>query len=274
MASTLMPPRTGSVRRPGHVLSEAWTLTRREMIHLRREPGALLGEVLFAAVFVLLFGFVFGSAINVPGGDYLGYLMPGLLAMIVPCWGVMISAQAVSEDRERGVMDRLRSMPISSAAVPLGRTLADIIKAVPGLIVMALIGVLAGWRPAADFPSLVLGLALILLMGYAFRWIGTMIGFLFPPGVSFRIAQLGMFAGFMSNAFVPTSGMASWLRTIIEWNPISALIAATRTLFATPTAEATSLPMQHPVTATIIWALVLLAICIPVTLLQRARREV
>lgn len=274
MTGALAPPRVVSARRFGHTFSEAWTFTRREMSHLRREPGSLLGEVLFAAVFVLLFGFVFGSAISVPGDDYLGYLMPGLLAMIIPCWGVMISAQAVSEDRERGVMDRLRSMPIALAAVPLGRTFADILKAVPSLVVMTLIGLLAGWRPETDLLFSILGFALILLMGYAFRWIGTMIGFLFPPGTSFRIAQLGMFAGFMSNAFVPTDAMTPWLRTVIEWNPVSALITAARSLFGTPVTEATSLPMRHPVTATVIWAVILLAICIPITLAQRAHREV
>ncbi len=274
MTSALATPRVSPTRRFGHTLSEAWTLARREMNHLRREPGALLGEVLFAAVFVLLFGFVFGSAISVPGDNYLNYLLPGLLAMIVPCWGVMISAQAVSEDRERGVMDRLRSMPISLAAVPLGRTFADTLKAIPGLLVMALIGLLAGWRPETDLPSVVLGFALILLMGYAFRWIGTMIGFLFPPGTSFRVAQFGMFAGFISNAFVPTDAMTPWLRTVIEWNPVSALITATRTLFGTPVTEGTSLPLQHPIAATIAWALVILAICIPLTLAQRAGREV
>ncbi len=118
------------------------------------------------------------------------------------------------------------------------------------------------------------GPPLILLMGCAFRWIGTMIGFLFPPGTSFRVAQVGMLAGFMSNAFVPTDAMTPWLRTVIEWNPISALITATRTLFGTPVTEGTSLPLQHPIATTIAWDLVLLAVCIPVTLAQRAHREV
>lgn len=274
MTSALSSPHANLARRIGYTLSEAWSLTVRELNHLRREPGALLGEVLFAGVFVLLFGFVFGSAIAVPGDNYLNYLLPGLLAMIVPCWGVMISAQAVSEDRERGVMDRLRSMPISLAAVPLGRTFADLLKAVPGLVVMALIGLLSGWRPETDLSSLALGFALILLMGYAFRWVGTMIGFLFLPGTSFRVAQLGMLAGFVSNAFVPTDAMTPWLRTVIEWNPISALITATRILFGTPGTAGASWPMQHPIAAVIAWASVLLAVCIPVTLAQRARHEV
>jgi len=258
----------------GRTICESWGLTLRELGHLRHNPGALIGEVLFAAIFVLLFGFVFGSAIAVPGDNYLNYLIPGLLAMIIPCWGVMNSTQAVSDDRERGVMDRFRSMPTSTAAVPFGRTLADLLKAIPGLAVMTAIGLLAGWRPETDLPSLASGFALILLMGYAFRWVGTLIGFAFQPGTSFRVAQLGMLAGFMSNAFVPTDGMTAWLRTIIEWNPVSAVIAATRTLFGTPMTPGTSWPLQQPIAATIVWAIALLAICIPLTLAIRARREV
>jgi ABC-2 type transporter len=128
------------------MLRGGWTITRRELGHLRRDPGQLVGAAVFPAIMVLLFGYVFGSAITVPGGGgYRDYLMPGLFAMSAIA-GVMASALLISKDVAEGVMDRLRSMPIARSAVPFGRTAADLLGAAVGVAIMALIALLVGWR--------------------------------------------------------------------------------------------------------------------------------
>ena len=125
---------------------DAAALTRREFAQLRHAPGELIGVVAFPAVMVLLFGYVFGSAIDVPGGNYREYLMPGLFAMIA-LTGVLANALLVSKDVAEGVMDRFRSMPISRSAVPMGRLLTDLCTSLVALAIMAGIGLLTGWRP-------------------------------------------------------------------------------------------------------------------------------
>ena len=141
------------------ILRDGWTITRRELGHVRRDPGQLIAAVIFPAIMVLLFGYVFGSAIKVPGGGgYREYLMPGLFAMSAIA-GVMASALLVSKDVAEGVMDRFRSMPMARSAVPFGRTAADLLGSAAGMLIMALIGLLAGWRAHDGLPFTLAGSA-------------------------------------------------------------------------------------------------------------------
>jgi ABC-2 type transport system permease protein len=260
------PPQTltGRLR---WMLRDGWTITRREFGHVRREPGQLIGVVVFPGLMVLLFGYVFGSAIKVPGGgNYREYLLPGLFAMTAVA-GVMVSALLVSKDVAEGVMDRFRSMPMARSAVPFGRTAADLLASMIGIAIMAGIGLLVGWRAYNGVASTLAAFALVLLLRYAVSWVGVYVGMSVTPQTADSLVPLVFPVTMISNSFVPTAGMPPWLRLIADWNPISGLVAACRGLFGNPTVVTAhaSFPLRHPVAMTIGWSLLILLIFVPLS---------
>jgi ABC-2 type transport system permease protein len=258
------PPATLAAR-VRWALRDGWAVTRREFGHLRHEPGELVGALVFPGIMVLLFGYVFGSAINAPGaGNYREYLMPGLFAMSAIA-GVTVSALFIAKDVANGVMDRFRSMPMARSAMPFGRAAADLIAAAAGVLIMAGIGVVVGWRPHRGLLLTLAGFGLILLLRYAVSWAGITIGLSVTPQTADSLVPLVFPISMISNSFVPTGGMPPWLRLLADWNPISAPVAACRELFGNPSAQAAqaSLPLRHPVAATLAWALLLLAVFVP-----------
>jgi ABC-2 type transport system permease protein len=249
------------------ILRDGWTITRREFGHVRGEPGQLVAAVAFPGLMVLLFGYVFGSAISVPGGgNYREYLMPGLFAMTAIA-AVMASALFISKDVAEGVMDRFRSMPMARSAVPFGRTAADLLTSAIGIAIMAVIGLMVGWRAHNGLIATLEAFGLILLLRYAVSWAGVYLGLSVRPQTADSLLPLVFPVSMISNSFVPTAGMPAWLRVIADWNPISALVAACRGLFGNPTVIAThtSFPLRHPVAMTIGWSLLLLAIFVPLS---------
>jgi ABC-2 type transport system permease protein len=260
------PPQTRTGRL-WWMLRDGWTITRREFGHVRRDPGQLIAAVIFPAIMVLLFGYVFGSAIKVPGGGgYREYLMPGLFAMSAIA-GVMASALLISKDVAEGVMDRFRSMPMARSAVPFGRTAADLLGAAIGVAIMAVIALLVGWRAHHGMAATLTAFGLILLLRYAVSWIGVWVGLSVTPQTADSLVPLVFPVSMISNSFVPTAGMPAWLRLLAEWNPVSALVAACRELFGNPTVldAAASLPLRHPVAMTIGWSLLILLVFVPLS---------
>jgi len=248
-------------------LRDGWTVTRREFGHLRREPGQLVAAVAFPAIMVLLFGYVFGSAIGVPGGgNYREYLMPGLFAMSAIA-GVMATALLISKDVAEGVMDRFRSMPMARSAVPFGRTAADLLAAAVGMAIMAVIGLTVGWRAHNGLDATLEAFGLLLLLRYAVSWVGVYVGLAVKPETADSLLPLVFPVSMISNSFVPTAGMPAWLRLIADWNPISTVVAACRELFGNPTVPSlhTSFPLQHPIAMTIGWSLLLLLVFVPLS---------
>lgn len=199
-------PAGGRLARLLWALRDGWTLTRRELGHLRHEPGELVGVVLFPAILVLLFGYVFGSAIPVPGGNYREYLMPGLFAMTAIA-GLGGTALLVSRDVALGVMDRFRSMPMARSAMPFGRTAADLLLGVLGIAVMVAIGLLVGWRIHNGLLPALAAFALILLLEYAVSWAAVFLGLVVKPETADRLIPLVFPISMISNSFVPTAGM-------------------------------------------------------------------
>jgi len=258
------PPRTW-LDRLRWTLRDGWTVTRREFGHIRYEPGQLVGALIFPAVMVVLFGYVFGSAIKVPGGgSYREYLIPGLFAMTAVL-GLLPSALMVSRDVAEGVVDRFRSMPMARSAVPFGRTLADLVAGTAGLAIMAAIGLLVGWRARDGIASAAAAFGLVTLLRYSLSWGGMFMGLSMRPEAVDSAVPLVFPITMISNSFVPTAGMPAWLQAIADWNPVSALVAACRQLFGNPAAAAAhaSWPLRHPVVATIGWSLLLLAVFVP-----------
>jgi ABC-2 type transport system permease protein len=179
----------------------------------------------------------------------------------------MASALLISKDVAEGVMDRFRSMPMARSAVPFGRTAADLLGAVIGVAIMALIGLLVGWRAHGGVASTMAAFGLILLLRHAVSWIGVWVGLSVTPQTADSLVPLVFPVSMISNSFVPTTGMPGWLRLLADWNPLSALVAACRELFGNPTVLAAhaSLPLRHPVAMTIGWSLLILLIFVPLS---------
>jgi ABC-2 type transport system permease protein len=253
-------------------LADGLTVVRRDLRHLKYQPGELVGALIFPALMVLLFGYVFGSAISVPGGNYREYLMPGLFAMSA-FTGVIATTVIVAGDAAKGVMDRFRSMPMARLAVPFGQTGADIITGSVGLVIMVGCGLAVGWRPHGGAGNMLAAAGLLVLMRFAVSWAGVFIGLsVRNEETADQIVPLIFPITMISNTFVPTAHMPAWLRTISDWNPVSALVAACRHLLGNAPAPggAGAWPLAHPVPATLLWAAVLLAVFVPLSVRRYA----
>ncbi|WP_242910498.1 ABC transporter permease [Actinomadura terrae] len=256
-------------------LADGLTLVGREVSRIRQEPGELVAALVFPAVMVVLFGYVFGSAISVPGGgNYREYLMPGLFAMVTFTTTVAVTLR-VATDASRGVMDRFRSMPMARSAVPFGHTGAEILSGVLGLAIMTAAGVLVGWRAHRGVLPTAEAFLLLALMRYALAWAGCYLGLVVRnEQTADQLLPLVFPVTMLSNAFVPTGGMPAVLQTIADWNPVSALTAACRQLFGNPGAPAGDLPwpLAHPVAASVLWSVALLAVFMPLSVRTYRRR--
>lgn len=254
---------------PGRIrwsLADGVTVVWRNLAQLKSQPGELVGAVLFPAIMIVLFGYVFGSAIKVPGGgNYREYLMPGLFAM-TSLTSLMSTMMAVATDASKGVMDRFRSMPMARSAVPFGQAGADIIVGVVGMVILVACGYAVGWRIHHGILSALAAFGLLILLRYALSWAGVLFGLLVKnEETADQMVPLIFPFSMLSNSFVPTAGMPAWLRTISDWNPVSAAVAASRGLFGNPGVPTgnVALPLRHPVVATLLWSVALLAIFVP-----------
>ncbi len=260
----------------GQTTSDITTITGRNLTRLRRQPDSIVFGIIQSVMFVLLFAFVFGGAIAVPGGgDYTEFLMGGIFVQTVAftCATTCIS---MADDLSKGIFDRFRSLPMSRSAVLAGRTVADLLFAGVTTAAMAATGVLVGWRTHNSVWAVLAGFGLLALFAYAFLWIGAVIG------LSVRSVEVAQTAGliwlfpltFLSNAFVPLESIQAWLRPIAQWNPISAVVAAIRELFGNVPPGYTAgdaWPMQHPVLASVLWCVLILAVFVPVGIARYRR---
>ncbi len=269
------PPRT-PVARLRWALADALTVTRRNLAHIRHVPEKLLDVTLGPIIFVFLFAYVFGSAIQVPGGgSYREFLLPGIFAQSITFLAIT-TAVGVANDMQKGIIDRFRSLPMARSAVLVGRTVADLAQSVLGILVMAGCGLIVGWRAHNGLLSTLAGFGLLLLFGFAMTWVGTFLGMLVrTPETANTLGFVALFPiTFIANTFVPTEGMPTFLRALADWNPLSATVAACRRLFGNPGAAYTgdAWPLQHPVAASLGYSLLLLAIFIPLAV-RRYRSE-
>ena len=278
---TMSMTMTGPVREPSgarqrlsQAIGDMRTTTLRYVLRARSQPDVIIGSVLMPVIFVVLFGYVFGSAIHVPGGHYRTYLMSGLFAQTA-LFSSSSVAVAVATDMSEGVIDRFRTLPIARSAVLLGRTISTVIIGLPSLAVMITCALIVGWRPDAGLASAVAGFALLSLFGFAMSWVGALIGMVArSPQAADALSMLPAFVlGFVSNVFVPTAGLPTWLRVVAEWNPLSAVVAAARRMFGSPQGGTAGVwTLQHPVVTTLGMGLVLLAVLVPVTVRRYTRR--
>lgn len=237
----------------------------------------LIFTTLSPIMFVLLFAYVFGTAIQVPGmeGGYREFLIAGIFAQTV-VFGGTFTGLSLAEDMQKGIIDRFRSLPMEPAAVLIGRTGADVVINVVSLVVMSLAGLVVGWRIRGSFVDAVLAYLLLLLFAYAISWIMAVIGLIVrAPEVFNNAVFIVIFPlTFLANTFVPMENLPGPLKLFAEWNPVSALTQATRDLFgntspAMPPPDTWS--MRHPVATTLMWVAVILVIFVPLAVRQYKR---
>jgi ABC-2 type transport system permease protein len=218
-------------------------------------------------MFVLLFAYVFGGSIDVPGGvNYREFLLAGIFVQTV-IFGSTFSGAGMADDMQKGIIDRFRSLPMSRAAVLVGRTASDIVNNVLSLGVMSATGLLVGWRIRTSVPEAVGGFLLILAFAYAISWVMAYVGLVVPtPEVVNNASFMFIFPiTFVANTFVPAQNLPGVLRTFAEWNPVSAVAQAARELFGNVGPEAASGPwsLDHPVLYSLIWVGIILAVFVP-----------
>jgi ABC-2 type transport system permease protein len=248
------------------LVSDSLALAGRNLQHVRQIPEKLLDVTLQPIMFVLLFAYVFGGVIGVPGGDYKDYLIGGILVQTL-AFGMMGPGMSIATDLGEGMVDRIRSLPTSRSAYLLGHFLAELAATMLGVAILALTGVAIGWSIAGGVPDAIGGFALLVLFASAMIAAGTLLGVIArsPDSVQGFVFMTVFPLTFLSNAFVPAAGLPAGLQAIAEWNPVSAVVAAVRDLFGNPQAlpADAAWPLQHPVLAALAWSVAILAICGP-----------
>lgn len=247
-------------------MNDVVVLTRRNLIHIAREPLQLSDVTVQPVLFTLLFVYVFGSAVPIHGGSYADFAIAGLMLFNLTT-SSMGTAVGLSSDLSTGAIDRFRALPMWKSAILVGRSVADLMSATLCIVIVALTGLLVGWRTDASIISVVAGFAVALLFGYALSWGCACLGILSKgPESAQSVGLVVIFPlAIVSNAMVPTQGMPNWLQTIADWNPVSAVASAVRDLFGNPNPSAAInvWPMQHPVEAALAWSVLLLVIFVP-----------
>jgi ABC-2 type transport system permease protein len=264
--ATAAIPRTGAPTAGG--LRDTATLTVRILRHWTRRPGSILLGLLFPVLMVLMFGYLFGGAMAVPDGHYMDFFLPGMLAMTM-LFGLDAMVVAVTTDTAKGVTERIRAMPVSTAAILASRSAADLINAVAGIVVMVVTGLLVGWTTHRGLPLTLAGLALLVWLRFAFTWIGIYLGLLLKTPESAVAVQILVWpVGFLSAAFVSPDTMPGWLGAIGTWNPLTATATATRELFGNPTWSAQSWATEHSLILALAWPAALTLIFLPLAVRQ------
>ncbi|MFC9458180.1 ABC transporter permease [Streptomyces sp. NPDC056637] len=249
---------------PAQSVRDSLVVARRNLIRMTRIPEVVIFGLIQPIMFVVLFSYVFGGSMNIGGTTdpavYREFLMAGIFAQTVT-FATAGAGAGIADDMHKGLIDRFRSLPMSRGAVLTGRTLADLVQTALTLLVLAIVALLVGWRIHEGLPKALGAFGLLLLLGYAFTWIGALIG------LSVRTPEAATSGGlvwlfpvtFISNAFVDSSQMTPWLRHIADWNPFSATVQACRVLFGNPgVSTSDAWPMQHAVWASLIWSVLII----------------
>jgi len=246
---------------------DVWAMTRRNLVHISREPTQLSDVTIQPVLFTVLFIFIFGGGIPIPdGGNYKDFVLAGLLSLNLVT-STMGTAVGLSTDLNEGMIDRFRTLPVWRAAVLVGRSIADLMTAMLCALIVAVTGLVVGWRPEAGVLPVIGGFFLVLFFAYSLSWIAACVGLNSKSpesAASFGFIVLFPLA-FVSNTMIPTQHMPGWLQAVANWNPVSAVTAGARHLWGNPNPSGAihAWPMQHPVEAALIWSVLILALAAP-----------
>lgn len=269
------PPRRSALR---WAFADSWVVARRNLLHVRRQPQLIIFSTVQPVMFVLLFNYVFGGAIRIPGVDYTTFLLPGVFTQTA-LFGATMTGIGLNDDLRKGIIDRFRSLPMARSAVLAGRTLADLVRNAMVMLLMVGVGYAIGFRFQGGLLYAMAAIALVLLMGYAFSWISANIGLRAPN------AEAAQAAGFIwvfplvfaSSAFVPTETMPSWLRGFADNTPVTAVVNGMRSLVLGDEATAAlgigTGSVGRNVLAAVVWSLAILAVFAPLAV-RGYRRKV
>ena len=256
-------------------LSDSLVIAKRNVIKIKRVPEVLIFVLISPIMFVLLFSYVFGGATVIGAEEYTEFLIGGIFAQTI-VFGATFTGAGLAEDMSKGIIDRFRSLPMSRSAVVVGRTASDVIYNALTLVVMSLTGLLVGWGIHNGVMDALVAYGLLLLFGYSISWIMAFVGLLVPSVEVINNASFIVIfpLTFIANTFVPVETLPSVLRTIAEWNPVSAVTQASRELFGNIPAGAPApdvWPLQNPVLYTLIWVVIFIAIFAPVSIARYRR---
>jgi ABC-2 type transport system permease protein len=247
-----------------YALTDSWTMTRRELAHWARQPVRVLVALVFPVMLLVMFGYLVGGGRGV-AGEYVDYLVPGMLALTM-AFGLEATVIAVTQDLDKGVIDRFRSMPMTNGAVLVGRSAADMLQSVLSLAAMTGVGYAIGWRPHGGAGGLLGAVGLLLLFRFAMLWIGIQLAMVAGKPELVQAVQILVWpVGFLSNAFATPDSMPGWLGTAVEWNPMSQTATAVRDLLGGPGGE------PGHIWAAIAWPLGLLAVFFPLAVRRFGR---
>jgi ABC-2 type transport system permease protein len=248
-------------------VSDGLTITRRNLIKVKRVPDLIVFATLSPIMFVLLFRFVFGGAINVPGDiSYAEFLLPGIFAQTV-VFGSTITGASLADDLQKGLIDRFRSLPMAHSAVLVGRTVADLALNALSIAVMALTGLLVGWRIHTSFAEAALGFLVLLGFAFAVSWLMALVGLsVRTPEVVNNASFIVIFPiTFVANTFVPLETFPPVLQTFAEWNPVSSVVQAARDLFGNSFGAPDVWSLQNPVLYSALWGVAILVVFVPLS---------
>jgi len=260
------PPATGIGGKLRWSISDTLTITRRNLLALTRIPEALFFATIQPIMFVLLFRYVFGGAIKVPGGlPYVDYLMPGIFVQTV-AFGAVSTSIGLAEDLQKGLIERFRALPMSRGAVLTGRTSADTVRNVFVVIIMTIVGLLVGFRPTTSVVSYIAALGLILLFAYALSWGFAVIGLSAPNSETAQVMSFPLLfpLTFVSAAFVPVQSMPSWLQGFATYQPVSVTVSACRALMVG--SGVTGQSTWFWVSRSLFWSVLFLIVLIPLAI--------
>jgi ABC transporter DrrB family efflux protein len=251
-------------------------IARRNVIKIGRVPEVMVFVLLSPIMFVLLFAYVFGNSIDVPGSNYREFLMAGIFAQTV-MFGATFTGAGIAEDMQKGIIDRFRSLPMSRSAVLAGRTLSDVLYNIASIAIMSLTGLLVGWRIRGSFLDAVAAYALLLVFAYSISWVMAYVALLVPSVEVINNASfLVIFPlTFIANTFVPAEALPGPLQTFAEWNPVSTVTQAARELFGNipeGAPEPTAWSLQHPVVYTLLWSVAIVAVFAPLAVRRYTHR--
>ena len=247
------------------LVPDTLVMAERNLVRLPRSPDLLIGFTVQPVMFVLLFAFVFGGAIQTPGYDYVDFLIPGIIAQNI-AFGGFVTALGLAEDMNKGLIDRFRSLPTERASVLAGRTLADVVTNLVSIAVLLATGLIIGFTFDASALDVLGGIGLLLLFGFAFSWIFALIGMsVSSPEAANGIGFTLIFPiTFISSAFVPVESMPSVLEPIAAANPVSVVVDAMRALWL-------GAPAGNSIWLAVMWCLVLIAIFAPLAVAKYRR---
>ncbi len=242
-----------------HLVGDTWLLFRRSVTHTFRSPEILVGVTVSPIMFVLLFRYVFGGAIEISGTSYVNYLMAGIFVQTI-CFGALTTAISLAYDLEKGIVERFFTLPMSRPAIIIGRTIADALRALFTIFVMVCVGLLVGYRPSGTALDYLAAIGIMTFFGFAISWLGALLA-LYIPNVE-ALQQISFIVilplTFLSSAFVEPSTMPAALQAFAEHQPVTQVVDAVRSL-------TTDLPAGNSITASIIWCIGILAVAVPAT---------